>query len=264
MALGLSTAANAPAADRRALFDGHLHFSRDAWSLYDPAAIVSILDRAGIDRAIVSSTPDDGTLALHEHAPRRIVAFLRPYRTRADLSTWMEDPAILDYVERRLAPGIHRGIGEFHLFGDHAASPLVRRLVRLAVERTLYLHAHSDPEAVASLFEIDPKVRVIWAHAGMSVAPEHVRPLLDRFSALWVELSYRYDDIAPAGTLAPAWKALFVDYPERFILGTDTWTPTRWELVAPLADQARGWLHQLPETVANAIATGNAARLFGP
>ena len=45
-------------------------------------------------RAIVSSTPDDGTLKLYEKAPKGVVPFLRPYRTRDDMGSWPSDPGV--------------------------------------------------------------------------------------------------------------------------------------------------------------------------
>ena len=65
-------------------------------------------------RAIVSSTPDDGTLKLYEKAPKGVVPFLRPYRTRDDMGSWPSDPGVQAYVEERLKRGIYRG-SEFHL-----------------------------------------------------------------------------------------------------------------------------------------------------
>ena len=74
-------AAGSPAAGAEApLFDGHIHYSRPDWSVYTPDQIVDILDKAGIRRALVSSTPDDGTLKLYERDPKRFVPILRPYR----------------------------------------------------------------------------------------------------------------------------------------------------------------------------------------
>lgn len=47
------------------IFDAHIHYSSDAWSLYDEEQARAILDRANIRVALVSSTFDDGTLKLH-------------------------------------------------------------------------------------------------------------------------------------------------------------------------------------------------------
>src|SRR5215469_4384272 len=88
------------------LFDGHIHYSRPDWSTYTPDQVLAILDQAGIRRALVSSTPDDGTLKLYERDPKRVIPILRPYRTRDDMSTWWKDPAVVAYLEQRLAKGV--------------------------------------------------------------------------------------------------------------------------------------------------------------
>src|SRR5690242_9564113 len=90
-----------PAAAQLPIFDAHIHYSRPDWTTYTPERALSILAQAGIRRAIVSSTPDDGTLMLYDRAPAGIVPFLRPYRTREDMGSWPRDPAVAAYVEER-------------------------------------------------------------------------------------------------------------------------------------------------------------------
>ena len=109
--LGLATTQ----AQELPIFDTHIHYSRPDWHVLDPARVLAILDQAGVQRALVSSTPDDGTVQLYAAAPQRIVPFLRPCRTREDMGSWHSDPAVQTYVEERLKRGIYKGIGEFHL-----------------------------------------------------------------------------------------------------------------------------------------------------
>src|SRR3990170_1747444 len=85
------------------IFDTHIHYSAPDWGEYPEERILGILARAGVARALVSSTPDDGTLRLHRKDPARIVPILRPYRTREDMSGWWKDPSIVAYLESRLA-----------------------------------------------------------------------------------------------------------------------------------------------------------------
>lgn len=248
-------------AQRLPLFDAHIHYSGDAWELYSPDQALEILDQAGITRALVSSTPDDGTLRLYAAAPKRIVPVLRPYRSPADVATWHRDASVLPYVAERLRRGIYRGIGEFHLHGEDARSDVVREVVQRAGRQGLILHAHADDRAVETLFELDPGAKVLWAHAGMTADPDTVGRLLDRYRALWVELSIR-SDIAPGGLLDPRWRALFLRHPGRFLYGTDTYSPARWSQVPAIAEAARQWLQQLPPDVAERIAHRNGAALF--
>ena len=244
------------------IFDAHLHYSRPDWDALTPAQILAILDRAGVRRALVSSTPDDGTLKLYEAAPQRIVPFLRPYRSREDMGSWHSDPAIQAYVEERLRRGVYKGIGEFHLAAAQVEAPVVQRCAELAARQQLFLHAHVDDVAMERLLQRYPQVRFLWAHAGMSGSAATVTQLLERFPTLWVELALR-TDVAPGGTLDPAWRDLFLRYPDRFMVGTDTWVTSRWETLVEGMQTTRRWLDQLPHNVAEQIAYRNGERLFG-
>ena len=85
----------ATAAERLPIFDAHIHYNRDAWEAYEPDKVIELLDAAGVPRALVSSTPDDGTLMLFEAAPDRVVPILRPYRSSRDRADWFENPEIV-------------------------------------------------------------------------------------------------------------------------------------------------------------------------
>jgi hypothetical protein len=244
------------------LFDTHIHYSRPDWSAYPPDQALKILAGAGVERALVSSTPDDGTVMLYERDPKRIVPELRPYRSRDDMASWHRDPEVFAYVEQRLQRGIYKGIGEFHLQAGDAGGALMKRFVELAVRHNLILHSHSDAAAIQALFAHDPRARVLWAHAGMSAGPDEVAVMLGRYPNLSVELALR-TDVAPNGALDPDWRALFLRYPDRFSIGTDTWVTSRWEELPRYLAAVRGWLGQLPPEVAERIAFGNADRLYG-
>jgi predicted TIM-barrel fold metal-dependent hydrolase len=254
------TAPPAAPAEELPIVDTHLHYSQNSWAQYSPEAVLRILEQSAVRRAFVSSTPDDGTVRLHAAAPDRVVPVLRPYRGAGELSAWHRDPSVFDYLEDRLRRGIYRGIGEFHLSGEEARSPVVRRVVDLAVRHGIFVHCHCDTEAAAILIGLDPSLRVLWAHAGMSAGPEEVGRLVDRHPTLAVELALR-SDVAPGGRLDPAWRALFLRHPDRFMVGTDTWVPSRWADLPEVQQWTRAWLGQLPPDVARRIASGNAERL---
>lgn len=262
-AIGIAAPA---AADRPGppIFDTHLHYSRAAWGTFDAAAIAAKLDQANVPRALVSSTPDDGSLTLHAYDGDRFVPILRPYRERADMADWFRNPAIIDYLTERLARGVHRGIGEFHLFDAAAAgTPEIKQLTDLALARDIMVHVHSGPAPVEALFKVAPNLKVLWAHSGMSTPPAGIDALMARHPRLWAEVAFRHGDIAPGGQLDPAWAALFERYPDRFMIGTDTYINARWSAYGEEIAAHRRWLAQLPEPLAEAIAFRNAARLFG-
>ena len=282
IALGQPPAA---AAEELPIFDTHMHYSREAWGPYGPGRVFETLDAAGVARALVSSTPDDGTLRLYRHDKDRVVPILRPYHGDVNAGNWTRAPGIVAYIEERLRRGIYRGIGEFHRFDeDDARSAPVRRVVALAVARDSVLHVHAGAGPVRALFAIDPKVKVLWAHAGFSTPPEVVGALLDRYPRLSAEVSFRAADIAPGGRggaprvtksggtppggppgdlLDGTWRALFLRHPDRFMIGTDTYLTGRWDTYGGLIEEHRRWLAQLPGDVARAIAYGNAVARFG-
>jgi len=256
-----AAATRAPTNDTLALFDAHVHYSADARQRFTIDEVLAILREAGIRRALVSSTPDDGTIALYERAPEMIIPILRPYRGPGEIGTWARDGTVVAYLGSRYRQGVHRGIGEFHLGPGEAELPVVRQVVAMAVREDLVLHAHADARAVDELLRIDGRARVLWAHAGLGESAAAVGALIDRYPRLLVELALR-SDVAPDGRLDPEWRALFLRHPDRFMYGTDTWVPARWNALVESAESARIWLRELPEDVARAIAYGNAERVF--
>jgi Amidohydrolase len=261
LALSLLVAPPVSAQQPLPIFDAHIHYSRPDWDVYTPERILSILAQSGVRRAIVSSTPDDGTLKLYDRAPKGIVPFLRPYRTREDMSTWPRDPAVQAYVEERLKRGIYRGIGESHFSAADVTAPTLKRFAELAAQQNLYMWCHIDETAAEAMLKTYPTTRLLWAHAGMSSSAATVGRLLDRYPLLWVELALR-TDVAPGGTLDPEWRAVFLRHPDRFLVGTDTWVTSRWESIREATAAVQTWLRQLPRDVAEKIAHGNGDRLF--
>ncbi len=250
-----------------ALFDAHVHFSVGATSAYTPEAALKILDHAGIGTAIVSSTPNDGTLLLYAAYPQRFIPFVRPYRKTRDLSSWGEersswykDPDTLPFLEKELARGIYHGIGEFHVDGHEIDTPVMRGLAALAIKHDLWMMTHSDASAIEQLFGFAPGARILWAHTGMVEPAAKVAELLERYPRLYGELSYRS---GVGNGLSDEWRALLLRFPDRFVYGSDTWIHSRWSQVDTLTREAQDWLATMPPAVAKAIAYGNAQRLFG-
>ena len=253
------------------IFDAHLHYNDEARAPFPLPTVLALFRDHGVRTILATSRPNDGTRALAEAARAspasapRVVPFIRPYRNHADRATWFRDPAIYALIERELARDIDwRGIGEFHVFGAaDAGTPQVRRIVDLAVSRGLWLHAHCDEAALEALYRHDPRAKIVWAHSGFTVPPARLAEWLDRHPTLVGELSYRYD-VTSEGRVTESWRALFARHPDRFVLGSDTWINERWSSYGEILALYRGWLAQLPQDVAAAIAHGNGERLFAP
>lgn len=241
------------------LFDAHIHYSHDAWDLVPPKQAVAILRQAGLRGALVSSSNDEGTQKLAAEAPDLIVPELRPYRSRGEIGSWMKDASVVGYLEQRLAKFRYVGIGEFHLYGADADLPVPRRMVALAKERGLLLHAHSDVDCIERLLVQWPEARILWAHSGFE-RPEAVQAVLRRHPRLWCDLAFRGDH-ASGAAVDPAWRAAFDEFPDRFMVGTDTFTPERWHYIPVHAQSSRAWLASLPPALAEGIAWRNAGTL---
>jgi len=242
------------------VFDAHIHYSHDAVIQVPPAQAVEILRKAGISRALVSSSDDDGTQKLLRAAPDIIVPSLRPYRRRGEIGTWMHDLSVIDYVEARLAKYTYRALGEFHAYGDDIDTPVLQRMLALAKQHNLVLHAHSDIEAIDRIFKAYPGARVLWAHSGFE-SPQQIRDTLRRHPNLWSDLAFRSEH-GSAGKVPPQWREAFTEFPDRFMIGTDTFAPERWYYIGEHASYSRAWLADLPIDLARKIAHQNAEKLF--
>ena len=246
------------------LFDTHVHYKKPAWEVYPPDVIIDLLKKSGVVKALVSSTPDEGTRMLYKEDSSLIVPFLRPYYDGVTSSNWYLKEEVFPYMLERLQLPIYEGIGEFHIHNPiDADSPIIQKTVRLAIERDLFIHVHTDHRGVETIFSYAPNVKILWAHAGMSDPPDVVAKMFDRYENLWVDTSIREYDIAPNGILSPEWKKLFLEYSDRITIGSDTWINAQWDNYEEIIAFDRNWLAQLPDEVARQIAFENAKRLFG-
>jgi len=244
------------------IFDAQVHYNEESWKQVSVRAILNGVQELNVPWLLVGSTPNEGTWKLHRGDPQRVIPMLVPGFTREDRDSWFNNTEIRDYIEDEILNRPYRGIGEFFLFDGQVNTPVVRRMVALAVEHRLVLHARSDPNALRQLFELGPSVRIIWAHAGMFTQPETIGRMLNRYRNLKVEISHR-GDIAPGGSLDPQWRELMLLHPDRFMLGSGTYSTEYWFQFRTYMSRYRGWLKQLPPNVAEKIAFRNGLDLFG-
>jgi len=269
------------------LFDAHLHYNDEACVHDTPspgcphplADVLARMQRNGVRAVLANSRPNAGTRALASAREQTraagvtVVPFVRLYRDRADYSNWFRDPSIADLVQSELALGTpsgpYRGLGEFHLYDSaNANGAVARQLMALAEQKDLAILAHVDEAAIDLLMAHTPsqgqRLKMIWAHTGISGAPvARVDQLLARYPHLMGELSYRPGLTCEGGQLCPEWRALLLKYPDRFMIGSDTWVNQRWLYYDDLMQGYRAWLGGLPADVARRIAWNNGAQLFG-
>ena len=280
-ALALGLAPLVQAADYSGpLLDAHLHYNVEAVQGPHPISdVLARMQRNGVRAIVANSRPNDGTKALVEARTQTdaagvtVVPFIRLYRNRADYDNWYRDESIYEMVQaeftRGTARGPYRGIGEFHLYDSRNANgPVARKLMAFAEDKQLAMLAHVDDAAVDLLMANAPskgqKLRLIWAHTGIGGTPvERVEAMLARYPLLMGELSYRPGLTCEGGLLCPEWRALLLRYPDRFLIGSDTWINPRWQQYDELMQGYRRWLGDLPPEVARQIAWDNGAALFG-
>lgn len=247
------------------LFDAHIHYKEPAWGPFPPATIIELMDRSGVAMGLVSSTPDEGTITLWRYAPNRIVPELRPYHGEAGSSNWTKAPGMADYLVQRLNEYPHEGIGEFHLHRvDPSDEPLLQKIAELAKSKNIYVHVHSGKAPVDQLFSIEPELKIIWAHAGMSESAQTVEDMMAKYKTLYADTSFReWDILGSDGTIDPAWRQVLERFSDRFMIGSDTWVNSQWDNYEQIMAVNRKWLSQFPRTLAEKFAYKNAERLFG-
>ena len=109
------------------------------------------------------------------------------------------------------------------------------------------------------LFGQDPDARILWAHAGFE-RPDRVRELLRKQKNLWADLAFRTDH-GSGGKPPPEWREAFLEFPDRFMVGTDTYIAERWHYVPEHAAWSRTWLSTLAaRTSPSASRTRTAKR----
>ena len=130
------------------IFDAHVHYKEPAWDAYPVETVIELMDKSGVAMALVSSTPDEGTIRLWQHAPNRIVPELRPYHGSAGSSNWTKSEGMLAYIKKRLEAYPHEGIGEFHIHRlDATDEPLLKSITAMALKRSIPIHIHSGAHA---------------------------------------------------------------------------------------------------------------------
>ncbi|MGB5259241.1 MAG: hypothetical protein WBO34_01825 [Gammaproteobacteria bacterium] len=269
--------------------DMHLHYKWSQQDVTSPADARQLLDTAQVALGVVIGTPAELALSLAQLDPGRIVPIYGPYREGGDWFRWSTDPEVVVRAREALASGRYHGIGELHLVGGFAPQPapgdVLSQLLLLAEEYAVPVLLHTEfsrPDPMLALCSRHPRTRIVWAHAGAILPPAAVASVLAACDNVWAGLAARdpwrfvNNPITdPQGDLLPAWRALLLHYPDRFMVGSDPVWPvdqldrwdepdTGWQELGRFWDYHRGWLAQLPDEVALRIACRNAVLLFRP
>ena len=205
----------------------------------------------------------------------------------------------IDRLSQDLATGTCTGIGEFGLFhfnksGDQNIIHLrptftpVLETIALAERSGKWIQVHAEPTepdgtshiadvlgALALWYERAPQLKMILSHTEMT-NPDNVRRILTAYPTLMMSIKLaprneNWTHLEPVtnrrAEFYEDWAKLFDDMPDRFIVGSDTKFASgkhdSGEKYARTIEQYRGALGSLSPAAAEAIANGNARRMFG-
>lgn len=287
-----------PAADAMPIFDVHAHYHDSVKAVLNPENALDQLQSLNVTRSLLSSWVGDGTEELRSRAPHRILpsvavytydSFAHPY----DRLHWMDEENVPKLVRDRLKADhahLYRAIGEVHLMLDIEPTPVMREIAQIASENHLAILAHSHHGTIEKWIKAsDKNITFIWAHAGVTcryiwdwcpkadqmseefAKPEDVKRMLGQYDNLYIDLSARdtggrniaYENGPNKGKLLPEWQDIILSYPDRVMLGTDSYIPLRWNNLEKIVGEMRGWLRGLPLEVAKKVAFENADKILG-
>jgi hypothetical protein len=264
--------------------DSHIHYNWDHREETSIEEVVNILKQHNVGLTIVTSTPSELALELRKQGGDWIIPFFSPYIHELGKRNWYMDEQVVKNAEQGLKSGQYFGIGEVHFmsgFRPRTNNAIFQKLLNLAEQYKVPMMIHIDSggeQAFIKLCSDRPNIKMIFAHAGGNLRPSHIEKILLRCNNVWIDFAardpWRYGGISGEDlTLLPAWKTLVLNYPERFITGTDpVWNVTRmstwdsgdkgWTHYQQLYDYHWTWLNDLPADVRRKIAWENTQTLL--
>jgi predicted TIM-barrel fold metal-dependent hydrolase len=264
--------------------DVHVHFNWDQKEIISAEQIVTRLKRANIAFAVVSATPSELALELKRAGGEMIIPFFSPYTHTLGKRDWYLNEHTVLLAEKGLRSGQYQGIGEVHFmagFRPKTDNPIFIRLLALAHQYAVPVLIHVDAgseQKFADVCRQNPAIRFIFAHAGGNLHASQIRPIIEQCGRVMIELSardpWRYGGLTgDDGLLLPAWRELIIEYPHRFLVGTDpVWKVTRtqtwdqtddgWDYFAQLLAYHRHWIAALPAAAQRRLTLDNARQLF--
>ena len=269
------------------IFDVHIHYKWNQAEITSPHQALAMLDEAGISKAVVIGTPADYALQLYRLAPEQIIPIYGPYQLGGEKLSWQFRIELIDEVRNALSSGLYQGIGELHLIGGMAThwrrSKVFVALLEIAREYNVPLIIHSEYSAIKPTLAIcqeNRDNRFLLAHAGAVIRPKQIEKILESCPNVVMDLSardpWRYVEHPisdKAGQLLPDWRELILQFPDRFMVGSDPVWPvdkgsswdepdSGWQQLPRFVDFHRRWLSGLPDDVEEKVRWSNANRWF--
>ena len=204
------------------------------WTLEITAAgaeAIAILRKAGLKRADLQLRATTASSGLPRWRPTLRFPSLRPYRSRGEIGSWFRD-------ERD--PHLEDRLKRYRYAGDREVSPLRRRRrpagaaphgAACAPASGLFLHAHSDVEAVERLLKQWLRRRGSCGRIRASTGRKSARGRRAS-TATCGATSRSAPTNARGGKVDPGWRAAFLELPDRFSWSAPTsFTPVRWHCI---------------------------------
>lgn len=264
--------------------DSHIHFNWDHREETSTQEIVDILEQHNVGLTIVAGTPSELALELREKGGDWVIPFFSPYIHELGKRDWYKDEEVVRRAKHGLESGLYYGIGEVHFmngFQPKTNNKIFIQLLELAEEYDVPMLIHIDSSNELTFQKLcleNPDIKMIFAHAGGELEPEHIEKILSRCDNAWIDFAardpWRYGGISKKDyTLKPEWKELVLRYPDRFITGTDpVWKVTRWSTwdtgdegwqhYQKLYDYHWSWLNDLPEDVRKKVSWENTQTIL--
>lgn len=264
--------------------DSHVHYNWDQVEETDTQEVVNILKQANVGLTIISSTPTEMALEVREKGGEWVVPFFSPYIHALGKRDWFKKEEVVKKADQGLKNGQYFGIGEVHFmdgFHPKTDNVIFLQLLDLAKKYRVPVMIHIDSSNEKTFLAIclkNPSLKLIFAHAGGVLKPSHIRKILSQCKNVWIDFAardpWRYGGISKEDhTLLPEWKKLVLQFPDRFITGTDpVWKVTRgqtwdlpdegWKKYRQLLDYHWTWMNDLPEDVRRKVSRENTIDLL--
>ena len=279
------------------IIDVEMHFGRKM----DLSALTVKMDRNKIALTWLGpneSMGDEFSLQANRQYPAHFV----PTTIHGDGPLWHgRNMGLLDKLADDVRTGQYFAMGEFearHYPSDtnnrDIHQPLTgesfRRVFQISHETGVPFLIHHEAEdkllaEMETILQQYPQAKVIWCHVGRNrnystwsrwQGTKTVRQYLEKYPNLYFDLVQSPPESSPYGyrqciiydvngskvSLNREWRQLFIDYPDRFVLGSDV-NGGRWEQYDTVFTRFRQIvLSDLPQPVAEKLAYKNAWRLM--
>jgi hypothetical protein len=126
---------------------------------------------------------------------------------------------------------------------------------------------HGNIAALERLLNHNIEAQIVWVHAGWDLTGERTVPLIRRLLrshtnlAMSVKINGGYRltrPMMPDGGIKPGWIAMLREFPDRFVVGSDTFIDEGAETM----ETVRRFVDALPPDLTALIARENAMRLY--